>query len=488
MKKAARPPIFEDVVPTTPPDRLRKRAPRTVSGLSSLDRALPNLPRVTPLEPRPQPLEQTRLANGVRVISQLSDSPGAVIGLALDAGTRHERAAERGATLLAERLAFKSPRQRADVARLRALGSTFSPFYGRELIAWVVECLPDHALPALDVAAAAALEPHFDADAVAVVKQDLALQIDEYRNAPAEFVPEMIHSLAFDAPATAAAAAAAEGGIGRPLLCSVRELDALSGSAAEAFLRRRLLGSNVVVVGYGVEHAALCERAERLVGSMPSGAAPPSPPSVYRGGWRAIESTSSDANLTHVAVGFEGARIGSRDSYTACVLQMLLGGGDSFSTGGPGKGMYSMLYRDVLVRYGEVKTCVAFNQLYRDTGVFGIFASAADVSANALLGVAMRELELVCRGVSDEALARAKNQLKGQVLIGVESRLVQFEDMARQMVIAGSYLSPHDVCQHIDRVTAADLANFVLKALPRPSYLKFGPKALIQDAPSQDGK
>lgn len=110
VKRAAKPPIFEDVVPTTPTNSLRRRrrdVNNTVSTLSSLDKPMPHLPQVVELEPTSFAHTVTTLSNGVRVISQQSVDTGAVVGIALDAGTRHEREAERGSTLLAERLAFK---------------------------------------------------------------------------------------------------------------------------------------------------------------------------------------------------------------------------------------------------------------------------------------------------------------------------------------------------------------------------------------------
>lgn len=362
---------------------------------------------------------------------------------------------------------------------LRALGSTFSPFYTRDVIAWMVECLPDQVVPALGVVTDCVLDPHYDADEVAGTKADLEIQIEEYRNQPAQFVPEMLHAIAFGSHADS------EGGVGRPLLCSVSDIKQLSTSTAEQFLQRRLIGPRIVVIGHGVDHSVLVSRAKSLVGSVPAnGNGGGARASAYRGGAHSLVATAENEDVTHIALGFEGARAGSKESYVACLLQLLLGGGDSFSTGGPGKGMHSMLYRDVLVRYGQVQTCVAFNHCYGDTGLFGVFASASDTTAQVLTELVLTELAIAARGVSDEAFARAKNQLKGQVLMNIESRLVLFEDMARQMVVAGEYIDPAIVCERIDALTIRDLSEFVGRAMQgRPSYLAFGPKPSIASAP-----
>ena len=103
-------------------------------------------------------------------------------------------------------------------------------------------------------------------------------------------------------------------------------------------------------------------------------------PSHYTGGFLTLPPLPPPANpalpdLTYIHLAFEALPISSEDIYALATLQTLLGGGGSFSAGGPGKGMYSRLYTNVLNQYGWVESCVSFNHSYTDSGLFGISAS-----------------------------------------------------------------------------------------------------------------
>ena len=100
---------------------------------------------------------------------------------------------------------------------LRSHGASLSPFYTRDMLALMAEVLPEQADDALDIIAQTVREPFFDdAAAIAHTKADIEFQIAEYRNAPAQFMPEMLHAVAFEGPTEAHM----DGGLARPMLCS----------------------------------------------------------------------------------------------------------------------------------------------------------------------------------------------------------------------------------------------------------------------------
>src|SRR6201985_1371914 len=110
-------------------------------------------------------------------------------------------------------------------------------------------------------------------------------------------------------------------------------------------------------------------------------------------------------NLAHFILGFEGASLDHPDFVPFCVLNSLMGGGGSFSAGGPGKGMYTRLYTDVLNQHGWVESCVAFNHSYTDSGLFGIAASCTPQTAPNMLDVMCRELSSLAAKTGRSRLA-----------------------------------------------------------------------------------
>jgi processing peptidase subunit alpha len=166
--------------------------------------------------------------------------------------------------------------------------------------------------------------------------------------------------------------------------------------------------------------------------------------------------------LTHIHLCFEAPSITSSDIYAVAVLQTLLGGGGSFSAGGPGKGMYSRLYTNVLNQHGWVESCVAFNHGYSDSGVFGIASSCMPSQTGRMLDVMCRELKSLYletgRGSLDSReVERAKNQLRSNLLMNLESRMVELEDLGRQVQTHGRKIGATEMCERIDQVTITDL-------------------------------
>ncbi|KAI7582969.1 hypothetical protein KC346_g18286 [Hortaea werneckii] len=166
--------------------------------------------------------------------------------------------------------------------------------------------------------------------------------------------------------------------------------------------------------------------------------------------------------LSHIHLAFESLPIDHPDIYALATLQTLLGGGGSFSAGGPGKGMYSRLYTNVLNQYGWVESCIAFNHAYTDSGLFGISASCATGFVPRMLDTMARELSLLgtetgLGRLTEIEVVRAKNQLRSSLLMNLESRMVELEDLGRQVQVHGRRVPVTEMVSHIDRVTIQDL-------------------------------
>jgi processing peptidase subunit alpha len=152
-----------------------------------------------------------------------------------------------------------------------------------------------------------------------------------------------------------------------------------------------------------------------------------------------------------------------------CVLEKLLGGGSSFSAGGPGKGMYTRLYLDVLNRHHWVESAQSFVVPHQDNGILGIDASCKGENIQYLYQVLLNEfLRLATEDVTAIELSRAKNMLKSQLMMQLESRIVVCEDIARQYATYGKRDLPEITCEKIDKVTVADIRVLVHKMMQQP--------------------
>ena len=224
-------------------------------------------------------------------------------------------------------------------------------------------------------------------------------------------------------------------------------------------------------------------------------------PSHYTGGYLALPPLPPPANnlstaLSHVHLAFEALPISSPDIYALATLQTLLGGGGSFSAGGPGKGMYSRLYTNVLNQHGWVESCIAFNHSYTDSGLFGIAASCLPGRVGSMVDVMCRELQSLgtdsgFRSLQTAEVNRAKNQLKSSLLMNLESRLVELEDLGRQVQVHGRKVGVREMCRLIDEVTIGDLRRVArevfLGKIDNRGHGTGAPTVVIQEGEEEGG-
>ncbi|KAJ8112529.1 hypothetical protein ONZ43_g5375 [Nemania bipapillata] len=187
----------------------------------------------------------------------------------------------------------------------------------------------------------------------------------------------------------------------------------------------------------------------------------------YTGGFISLPTQPKSHNLmqplfSSINIAFEGLPIGSKDIYALATLNTLLGGGGSFSAGGPGKGMYSRLYTNVLNQYAWVENCMAFNHSYTDSGLFGICALCVPGHTQNMLDVMCQELRALTLDTGFSALGeaevqRAKNQLRSSLLMNLESRMIELEDLGRQVQVHGQKVPVQEMCRNIENLTVKDL-------------------------------
>jgi len=224
-------------------------------------------------------------------------------------------------------------------------------------------------------------------------------------------------------------------------------------------------------------------------------------PSHYTGGYLSLPplpppSSPTLPRLSHIHLAFEALPISSTDIYALATLQTLLGGGGSFSAGGPGKGMYSRLYTNVLNQYSWVESCVAFNHSYTDSGLFGISSSCVPGKIGQMIEVMCRELHALTVETGFSALqagevARAKNQLRSSLLMNLESRMVELEDLGRQVQVHGKKVPVKEMCSMIEKLTIKDLrrvAKMVVKGMVENNGKGSGAPTVVVQEGMEEGK
>ncbi|KAI3645381.1 hypothetical protein MP228_008309 [Amoeboaphelidium protococcarum] len=435
-----------------------------------------------------QSLQVSKLPNGVTVATDNTSGYFVGLGMYIKAGSRYEDAIGSGDQLqgyshLAEKLAFKGSLniQRESMSTaMEEMGGNIHSVSTRENIIYQGTTFAQHIPRLFELYANNVRSPIIDdqvvEDSVAAAEWEVFQQEDRVT----EFgLLQLTHQTAF----------------GKNTLGNSQYFDASRmpvGSLADGlrnYVNHFFKPQNIVVAGVGCDHQEIMDLANMHLGDWkaPSAttgkvAAATVSPSKYEGG-QCIKSYTPPSHLppnlkdlTHIQLAFQSPRFNSPDVYAYSVLQTLLGGGDSFSAGGPGKGMYSRLYTNVLNRYYWVESISAQNHSYSDNGIFVYHATVPHHAVTNALKVIGTEIQKVIDSpILDIELQRAKNQLKSQVFLNMESRMVQVEDIGRQVQLIGTRVSPNELNDRIEQVTAQDIKKAVIDMCStKPTFILLG--------------
>lgn len=440
------------------------------SALPALDVEFPGVPKLKPLSSRAKPTTKvTTLSNGLRVASEETYQQASTIGLFVHAGSRFEKDSNNGISQLMQHMAFKSTENRSSLRIVRdieAIGGSIGASSAREHMVYSADVLRPYVGEAVELIAETIKKPKYAPWDIEEQKKVIGYELENLLKDAQSVVTESLHAAAYGDGSA----------LGRSLWCPARNLNKFGAQCLKDYANEFYTPSRMVLSGAGVDHDELVKLANKYFGDIPASSANvATPASPYKGGDVRVRG---DSPVTHLAISFDaGKGWNSQDLLPICVAHMLLGGGSSFSSGGPGKGMYSRLYLRVLNENHWIESCSAFNSMYNDNGLFGIYGTAEPSNADKLANIMADQLLELGKGsvASDEEISRAKNQLKSSIIMNLESRQVLFEDIGRQILSLGKREDPASLCERIDKVTASDVQKAVSKILSSPiSVAAFG--------------
>ncbi|XP_036757397.2 mitochondrial-processing peptidase subunit alpha isoform X3 [Manis pentadactyla] len=295
--------------------------------------------------------------------------------------------------------------------------------------------------------------------------EDLGMRPD-----PEPLLTEMVHEAAYR-----------ENTVGLHRFCPAENVAKIDREVLHSYLRNYYTPDRMVLAGVGVEHAHLVECARRhLLGARPAwgseGVADiDRSVAQYTGGAVKLEKDMSNVSLgpapfpelTHIMIGLESCSFLEEDFIPFAVLNMMMGGGGSFSAGGPGKGMFTRLYLNVLNRHHWMYNATSYHHSYEDTGLLCIHASADPRQVREMVEIITKEFILMAGTVDGVELERAKTQLMSMLMMNLESRPVIFEDVGRQVLATRSRKLPHELCALIRNVRPEDIKRVASKMLRR---------------------
>ncbi|XP_050303675.1 mitochondrial-processing peptidase subunit alpha [Anthonomus grandis grandis] len=459
---------------------LSQRPKDKVTDMPPMTEPVRNLPHAVyaNFREKNQQTKVTTLSNGLRVASENRFGEFCTVGVVIDSGSRYEVAYPSGISHFLEKLAFNSTKHYPDrdemINKLEKHGGICDSQASRDTFIYAASAYTTGLNDVIQLLAEATLRPQLTLEEIDAARQAISFELETLHMRPEQetILMDMIHAAAYR-----------DNTLGLPKLCPNQNLNKIDRETLFAYLSQHYTPKRMVVAGVGVEHERLVEvvqkhfvdskpvwETESLVGRRQI---PEIDRSIaqYTGGMEQEEcdipqfASSGLPVLSHIMIGLEGCSHQDKEFIAMCVLNMMMGGGGSFSAGGPGKGMYTRLYTNVLNRYHWMFSATAYNHAYIDTGLFCIHASAPSNYVRDMVEVIVREMVNMTQHIGDQELRRAKTQLQSMLLMNLESRPVMFEDIGRQVLATGHRKRPQYFIKEIEKITKDDIVQVAKRLL-----------------------
>ena len=384
-------------------------------------------------------VRRTVLPNGVRVLTEsVPQFVSTSLGIWVENGSRYEDPTENGISHFLEHLFFKGTERRSAkriAEEIDAVGGVLNAFTGKEYTCYYAKVLREDLPLALDVLSDLFLHSTFDPDEIERERTVVLQEISEIEDTPDDYVHDLFNRRFWPGHP-----------LSMPICGSAQTVGDMKRDDFLAFIGRRYRPDRIVVsAAGGVDHDRLVESVAAAFGSLSGATEKPrfSPPRPQPG----LEVFEKDLEQVHMNLGVPGISHDDPRRYAAFVMNTALGGG-----------MSSRLFQEVREKRGKAYSIASFLSSYVGAGYLAVYTGLSASCVAEVLEVIANELSKMRRdGLAPDELARAKSQIKGNMLLALESSDSRMGRIAKNELYYGHDVSPEEVAREIDAVGAEDV-------------------------------
>ena len=399
------------------------------------------------------------LPNGIRIVTERMPHVRSVaVGVWVETGSRHEPAERGGMSHLIEHLVFKGTASRTAEAIARAMdsvGGQMDAFTTKEYTCFYVQVLDEHLPMAVDLLTDILLHPLFDAEELEREKSVVLQEIKMVEDTPDDLIHDLFAAHVWDGHP-----------LGRPILGRREAVQAYDRDVVHRHFEEHYVPPRIIIAVAGnVTH----DRVVDLFGAGFNGFARPgggrdTPAPPMRPG---VNIVPKDLEQVHLVMGFPGLPHAAPERYALFLLNDIVGGS-----------MSSRLFQEVRERQGLVYSIHSGVQAFSDTGTLYIYAATDAPNFARVLKSILKEIRgLKKDGVSVEDLARAKDHLKGSLMLSLESTSSRMNRLAKHEMHFGSFLTLDEMLRAIEAVKHEEVQALVSQILDedRLALTTYGP-------------
>ncbi|HMK34705.1 MAG TPA: pitrilysin family protein [Desulfomonilaceae bacterium] len=383
---------------------------------------------------------KTTLDNGIRIVTEeIPYLQSVSLGIWVRSGSRFEHPAVNGICHFIEHMLFKGTHRRSafDIAKeIDSVGGALNAFTSKELTSFYCRVLSENMGLAVDLLSDIFLNASFPEDEIEREKQVICQEIHQMEDSPEDLVHEIL-GIQFwkDDP------------LGQPILGTIPSVTNLDRETMVTFKKDYYTPDEIIICVAGkLEHDAV---VDLLAGHMAAVPRRPSQSVLHM----AKADTSAyvaerDLEQVHFCIGMEGPSAVDQKRHAAYILNTILGGG-----------MSSRLFQEVREKRGLAYSVYSFLSSFSDTGIFGLYAGCDPDRMEELLSVTGKETLNLARNLTEDDIVTAKSQIKGSIILAMESTDSRMNRLAKGEYYFGRYISLAEIITSIESVTHDELVT-----------------------------
>lgn len=395
--------------------------------------------------------KKEHLINGLPVVMEpIRNMRSVVLGIWVKVGSRHEPPEKNGISHFLEHMFFKGTKKRSakDIAfEIDSLGGELNAFTSRENTTFYVKVLDEFLEKGLELLSDIFLNSTFPEEDIGKEKKIIKEEIKMVEDTPDDYIHDLSNQTIWG-----------NSGLGQPVLGRRDTIKLFTKDDLISHIRKYYGTKDIVVSCAGnFETEHLLSLLNKNLGHLRRGSEP----------WRGaapdfankVEVFSKELSEAHICLGIKGIPQASDERYSLFTINTILGAGVS-----------SRLFQEIREKRGLAYSIYSFIASYIDTGVWGVYAGVSRKKVREVIELILAEIYNLKDTVNETELQRAKNQLKGNIILGLESTSSRMNNIARQEIYYGKYYSPREIMNEIDSITVKQIKELTEQLVQKECF------------------
>ena len=381
---------------------------------------------------------KTYLKNGIPFVSErLGHTHSVCIGIWVKVGSRFEKDSQSGLSHFLEHMFFKgtSNRSQRDIAfEIDSLGGDLNAFTSKETTTFYIKVLDEYVDRAHELITDIFLNSTFSEDELEREKLIVLEEIRMVEDTPDDYVHDLFSEQIW-----------ADDPLGKKILGTENTVKGFKREDLLGYIKQHYHAGNIVVSSAGnIDNDYLKTLFEESLGVLAQNdnARELKKPRFHQG----IRIVEKDHAEVHICMGVEGIEQSSEKRYAMLLVNSIVGSGVS-----------SRLFQKIREERGLAYNVYSFVSSYLDTGVFGVYVGTSPQSYQEVIDLVVDELLNLSDTLDESELHKAKRQLRGNLLLAMESTSGRMNNIARQEIYYGRYYSAEEILTAIDNVSLEDV-------------------------------